>query len=72
MGTKRSGVKGSFVASVNKSLDDFYAEVIEKVRPWTPPAPQLSSQPAAGEPDQEMDPELVAVLTDVEAVGLTN
>jgi hypothetical protein len=72
MGTKRSGLKGSFVTSVNKALDEFYAEVIESVRPWTPPAPQLRSQPAAGEHDQEMDPELATVLTDVEPVASTN
>jgi hypothetical protein len=72
MGTKRSGVKGSFVTSVNKALDDFYAEVIEKVRPWTPPAPQLRSQSAAAEPDHEVDPVSAAVLSDVEPVALAD
>ena len=41
MGTKRSGAKGSFVSSVTAALDTFYAEVVENIRPWTPPAPQL-------------------------------
>jgi hypothetical protein len=46
MGTKRSGAKGSFVSSVTQALDSFYAEVVEKVRPWTPPAPQLPEEDA--------------------------
>jgi stress response protein SCP2 len=41
MGTKRSGAKGSFVSTVTAALDTFYADVVENVRPWTPPAPQL-------------------------------
>lgn len=41
MGTKRSGARGSFVTSVNEAVDAFYNEVVERVRPWTPPAPQL-------------------------------
>ena len=46
MGTKRSGAKGSFVSSVTLALDSFYAEVVEKIRPWTPPAPQLPEEDA--------------------------
>lgn len=72
MGTKRSGVKGSFVTSVNTALNDFYADVIEKVRPWTPPVPQLQSQSAAGESGQEVDPELAAVLSDAERLALAD
>ena len=41
MGTKRSGAKGSFVSTVTAALDQFYADVVEDLRPWTPPAPQL-------------------------------
>ena len=41
MGTKRSGAKGSFVSTVTAALDTFYADVVENIRPWTPPAPQL-------------------------------
>jgi hypothetical protein len=41
LGTKRSGAKGSFVSTVTAALDSFYADVVENVRPWTPPAPQL-------------------------------
>jgi stress response protein SCP2 len=46
MGTKRSGARGSFVTSVNDAVDEFYTEVVERVRPWTPPAPPL---PASSE-----------------------
>lgn len=54
MGTKRSGAKGSFVSSVTLALDSFYAEVVENLRPWTPPAPQLPSVDLpADEPEME-------------------
>ncbi len=43
MGTKRSGARGSFVNSINEAVDVFYTEVVERVRPWTPPAPALPS-----------------------------
>lgn len=41
MGSKRSGARGSFVTSVNEAVDGFYADVVERVRPWAPPAPLL-------------------------------
>lgn len=44
MGTKRSGARGSFVSTVTSALDTFYADVVENVRPWTPPAPQLPAE----------------------------
>lgn len=48
MGSKRSGARGSFVTSVNEAVDGFYADVVERVRPWAPPAPPLpeSAEPA--------------------------
>jgi stress response protein SCP2 len=46
MGTKRSGARGGFVSSVTNALDTFYAEVVETIRPWTPPAPQLPAEDA--------------------------
>lgn len=49
MGTKRSGARGSFVTSVNEAVDEFYTHVVERVRPWTPPAPPLP--PAESETD---------------------
>ena len=50
MGTRRSGAKGSFVSSVTQAVDSFYAEVVEKIRPWTPPAPQLPDEDLATVP----------------------
>ena len=41
LGTKRYGAKGSFVSTVIAALDAFYADVVENIRPWTRPAPQL-------------------------------
>ena len=49
MGTKRSGARGSFVTSVSDAVDEFYTQVVERVRPWTPPAPPLP--PAESEPE---------------------
>jgi len=47
MGTKRSGAKGSLVSTVTAALDTFYADVVENIRPWTPPAPQLPASETA-------------------------
>jgi hypothetical protein len=58
MGTKRSGAKGSFVSTVTAALDTFYADVVENIRPWTPPAPQLP--PVASEAALT-DPTIAAV-----------
>ncbi len=36
-GTKRGKGRGSFVASVLDSVETFYAEVAQHIKPWTPP-----------------------------------
>jgi len=41
MGLKRSADKRSFIASVLQALDDFYGDVVERLREWQPPAPKL-------------------------------
>ncbi len=51
MGTKRSGVRGAFVPSITAAAETFYAEVVQPLRPWTPPAPRMS--PAATEAAEE-------------------
>ena len=38
--------RGSFIASMTDLVDRFYAEVVQALRPWTPPAPQM------GKPEQ--------------------
>jgi stress response protein SCP2 len=51
LGPKRSGAKGGFVESVTSAVEEFYVQVAEKLRPWTPPAPQLDADgPVEGEP----------------------
>lgn len=41
LGTKRSGLRGAFIPSVNAAVDAFYAQVIQPVRPWAKPAARL-------------------------------
>jgi hypothetical protein len=48
MGTKRGNGRGSFIASTTNLVDRFYTDVVQRLRPWTPPAPQMRKpqQPA--------------------------
>ena len=39
-GTKRGQGRGSFVGSVTSLVDSFYADVVQYLKPWTPPAPK--------------------------------
>lgn len=41
MGTKRGNGRGSFIASMTDLVDRFYTQVVQSLRPWTPPAPQM-------------------------------
>ncbi|MFW3171325.1 TerD family protein [Geodermatophilus sp. CPCC 206100] len=41
LGLKRSGVRGAFIPSITQALEGFYARVVQPVRPWVAPAPQL-------------------------------
>ena len=41
MGTKRSGVRGTFVHSVVTSVEAFYSTVVQPLKPWVPAAPKL-------------------------------
>jgi hypothetical protein len=45
MGAKRGTGRGGFIDSVVASIDGFYGEVVQKLRPWAAKAPQL---PAGG------------------------
>lgn len=50
VGTKRKSGQGSFISDVSALLDEFYREVVQDLKLWTAPAPQLEpSQPGAGE-----------------------
>jgi hypothetical protein len=41
MGTKRGNGRGSFIASMTDLVDHFYTQVVQNLRAWTPPAPQM-------------------------------
>lgn len=46
MGVARSArSKGSFITSVVESIDGFYADVLQRLKPWTPPAPKYRPEP---------------------------
>ncbi len=54
MGLKRSAGKRSFIDSVLDTLDDFYADVVQHLREWQPPAPKMERSEAEAietEPD---------------------
>lgn len=41
MGTKRGNGRGPFIASTIDLVDRFYSQVVQGIRPWTPPAPRM-------------------------------
>ena len=58
MGTKRGQGRGSFVTSVVDLLDTFYGEVVESMRPWSPP--KLREQPVVPDAPAAVEPDLVS------------
>lgn len=42
---KSTRAKSSFIESVGTSIDDFYGRVLQRLKPWTPPAPKLRAKP---------------------------
>ena len=53
VGTKRKSGQGSFISDVSALLDEFYREVVQDLKPWTAPAPQLEpTQPGAGKEEE--------------------
>ncbi|WP_235180931.1 hypothetical protein [Nesterenkonia sp. AN1] len=42
---KSTRAKSSFIDSVGTSIDDFYGRVLQRLKPWTPPAPKLRAKP---------------------------
>lgn len=57
LGTKRSGVKGAFIPSVITATESFYADVLQPLRAWVPPAPKLSEDNTAVKPQDATDGE---------------
>lgn len=46
LGTKRNGLRKAFIPSVNASVDAFYAQVVQGLRPWPTTAPKLPADVA--------------------------
>lgn len=45
--------KSSFIDSVSNSVDDFYGRVLQRLKPWNPPAPKLRAQPEERKADDQ-------------------
>jgi hypothetical protein len=45
LGSKRNGIQGAFIPSVNAAVETFYAQVVQNLKPWAPPAPKMQSLP---------------------------
>lgn len=43
-GTKRGQGRGSFVGSVLALVDSFYENIVQHIKPWTPPAPSVKTR----------------------------
>jgi hypothetical protein len=43
-GTKRGQGRGTFVGSVLALVDSFYENIVQHIKPWTPPAPTLKTR----------------------------
>ena len=48
VGAKRKSGQGSFISDVSALLDEFYREVVQDLKPWTAPAPQLEPTQLSG------------------------
>ncbi len=48
-GSKRGQIQGSFVGSVLALVDTFYENVVQPIKPWSPPAPKPRSLSAGEE-----------------------
>ena len=42
IGTRRAAAQGGLIASVHQLTTSFYAEVVQNLAPWTPPAPRIA------------------------------
>jgi hypothetical protein len=62
LGSKRSGVRGAFIPSVTQAVENFYAQVVQPVRPWVAPAPQLPEDAASRTQVTDADEAVVEVV----------
>ena len=61
LGTKRGRGRGSFIDSVLSTVDSFYAEVLESVRPWSATPPKLRpSHPSPPDIDEAVSTTLTS------------
>lgn len=51
-GTKRGKGRGSFVLSVLDTVDSFYADVVQHIKPWTPPPVKVPDDEPQRDDDQ--------------------
>lgn len=67
MGLARSArSKSSFIDSVTDAVDDFYAQLLQKLKPWTPPAPKFRSKPEEKEAGDQMSSTDLSSMDDPE------
>jgi hypothetical protein len=59
VGTKRGLGRGSFIESVLGAIDQFYREIGQSLKAWTPSPPKLRGEEDV-ESDRSMDPSLVS------------
>ena len=61
VGSKRRAGSGNFVRDIEHLVDEFYREVVQGLKAWTPPAPKLAEEkpPATEPPDSGSQPEPV-------------
>lgn len=61
VGTKRRKGSGSFVSDVENLVDEFYREVVQDLKAWTPPAPKLAEEKPQAEEAPASDAEANAL-----------
>ncbi|MCW2857995.1 MAG: hypothetical protein JWR52_3610 [Marmoricola sp.] len=54
-GTKRGQGRGSFVGSVLSLVDSFYEDVVQHLKPWTPPAPSVKTRASSDDTTHDDD-----------------
>jgi hypothetical protein len=62
VGAKRKSGEGSFIGDISALVDGFYRDVVQDLKPWTPPAPQLPRDEAQPSVPEEVDAESELVM----------
>lgn len=61
--------KSSFINSVVDSIDGFYADVLQRLKPWTPPAPKYRAEPRERSEDEEYSSTDLSSMDPAEPAG---